>query len=80
MDLILSIATVSLLAGVVYLIKIKYNLEEKLQVEKVKLNATTQYAESLAIKVTNLQRALDVCQATSPELPPNKKNKNPKKA
>ena len=80
MVLLLSITTVSLLGGVVYLTLNKFKLENKLQDEKIKLSATTNYAESLALRVANLQKALDVCQATSTELPPNKKSKNPKQA
>ena len=86
MVLVLSITTVSLLGGVVYLTLNKFKLVNKLQDEKIKLSATTNYAESLALRVANLQRALDVCQATSTELTPkpannpNKRNKNPKQA
>jgi len=80
MVLLLSITTASLLVGVAYLTINKSKLEDKLQVEKIKLAATTKYAESLALKVDSLQKALDVCQATSTELPPNKKNKNTKQA
>ena len=80
MVLVLSITTVSLLAGVVYLTINKSKLEDKLQDEKIKLAATTKYAESIALKLDGVQKALDRCQATSTEQTPNKKNKTPKQA
>jgi hypothetical protein len=79
MVLVLSITTVSLLAGVVYLTINKSKLEDKLQDEKIKLLATTKYAESLALKLDGVQKALDRCQPTSIDrLYP--KNKTPKQA